>query len=334
MDAFGVPRSPSEFDIDAAIQEDHDMLHGHEQEPPEDILDVSEEESVATSNTQNQNQDWVTDWAALNGQSTSPTSPTRKRKSRAQLESVPAWMPTFIPPVMEYLVNTEKSKLPEDTLKKIIREHFEMMPSEGQQQPGVNDVVRAFTKSRTSVPSCRDACQTISNIVGHLVRNPSSVPFVDDAEHRAKAEADYEKLDSAWRVVGKGMDDRFAEARTTFLNAIFSRTSCELPAMLLTAASAKSTTPPTKHAVISMPSFMTPVCAGLHNVGNDRALPISTTFDLVRCCGGLNKHPPITRPYLPYPSPHFVCVRVTHWASPANLLAISSPSLVNSWTVF
>lgn len=116
---------------------------------------------------------------------------------------------------------------------------------------------------------------------------------------RKKAERDSLTLEAAWRVVGHGMDDRFAEARASFQNSVFNRTSGELPVQLgfLAPMTPNSVTPSSKHAIISLPSFMTPVCAGLHNVGDRNAPPISATFDLIRCHGGLDKHPIDEKPF-------------------------------------
>jgi hypothetical protein len=95
------------------------------------------------------------------------------------------------------------------------------------------------------------------------------------------------------------MDVKFTNARTAFHNAVFNRTAGELPAplRLLSATMPQSTAPPSNHAIISLPSFITPVCAGLHNVGIDSASPISTSFDIFRCCAGLDKHPIDENPF-------------------------------------
>eukprot|EP00966_Prymnesium_polylepis_P042604 989895-Prymnesium_polylepis.1 len=40
-----------------------------------------------------------------------------------------------------------------------------------------------------------------------------------------------------------------------------------------------------------MPSYITPVCAGLESVAPDSTSVISATFDIIRTCGALDKHP-------------------------------------------
>ena len=235
---------------------------------------------------------------AGDGLETSPAPPSRKRKTRAQLEKTPDWMPAFIPAIMTAL-GESGSALSDRDIKDVIHKVLDSMPGEGQQQPSIDDVMRELTKSRDGVPSCIDACHTVHKIVGKLVRDPISRPFKDGTDARTKAECDNLRLEAAWRVVGHGMDERFAVAQTRFQNSIFNRASGELPFQLglLAQATPNSLTPPSKHAIISLPSFMTPVCAGLHNVGDCSASPISTTFDLIRCCGGLDKHPNDEKPF-------------------------------------
>jgi hypothetical protein len=229
-----------------------------------------------------------------------PTNASRKRKTRAQLQQTSTWMSTFTRAAMDYLVKQPAaSTLSDRKLKELIRDQLEQMPSEGQPQPSVDDVVRAFNESNDGLPSCLDACQTIFEMVGHLALDSSSKAFSDAAAMRVEAERDLERLEAAWRVVGSGMDVKFTNARTAFHNAVFNRTAGELPAplRLLSATMPQSTAPPSNHAIISLPSFITPVCAGLHNVGIDSASPISTSFDIFRCCAGLDKHPIDENPF-------------------------------------
>lgn len=96
------------------------------------------------------------------------------------------------------------------------------------------------------------------------------------------------------------MDVRFTAARMSFQNSVFKRPSGESPFRLGPSSKAESGSvrPSSKHAIVSLPSYMTPVCAGLHNLGDRSAPHIVTTFDIVRCCGGLDKHPTDEEPFL------------------------------------
>ena len=166
------------------------------------------------------------------GLETSSVPPTRKRKTRAQLEKTPDWMPAFMPAIMTAL-GESGSALSDRDIKDVIHKVLDSMPGEGQQQPSIEDVMRELIKSRDCVPSCIDACHTVHKIVGHLVRDDTiSHPFNDGTEARTKAECDNVKLEAAWRVVGHMMDKQFAVARTIFQNSIFNRASGELPFQL------------------------------------------------------------------------------------------------------
>lgn len=122
--------------------------------------------------------------------------PTRKRKSREQLEQTPEWMPAFIPAIMSAMGGSGRA-LSDDDITAVVHEVLTSVPDEGQPQPSIEEVVRELTKPRDVVPSCIEACRTVHKVLGHLVSDPASRPFKDCTEARAKAEGDFLQLEDA-----------------------------------------------------------------------------------------------------------------------------------------
>eukprot|EP00966_Prymnesium_polylepis_P118840 2746983-Prymnesium_polylepis.1 len=44
-------------------------------------------------------------------------------------------------------------------------------------KPNVDTVMQELCRSRDCIPSCFDACKIITDIIGHLARNPDGGPF-------------------------------------------------------------------------------------------------------------------------------------------------------------
>lgn len=224
------------------------------------------------------------------GSNTDAAQSTGKRKTRAQHEMLEEWMPQFISAVMTRVVESN-GKLTHRLLCRTVREELEQVPEE-EHKATFDEIIAAFKRSSDCVASCFDAMCTIALTIGHLARDPAASPFEGGEDARGTAELDYKKLEAAWRIVGPGMDPAFCKARSVFEAAVCNRRAVALPNSFLPAAGALNLPKRcSNRAVISIASSMTPVCAGLENVGRDSADVISTTLDIIRCAGALDKHP-------------------------------------------
>ena len=319
-DMYGLPlRDNDEREVDDSEYEDFEYANGEEegaphmaqQQPPSDFEDEgafeqagrqADEQATSGSGT-GLSPTWVSRQQRRASCSFSDASDAAssagKRKARPQLQQLPEWMRAFVQDLMTFMQDNSTT-ITVRKLKDLISTQLEQMPSEGQLQPSADDVLRTFTAECAGSPCCFEACRTIHDIVGHLASDPSSMPFDEGMGARPKAEHDLNELERAWRVVGNEMDEQFRVARPTFKNAVFNRSSGELPAPLQHLAAAvpqQAALRPNDRAVISLPTLMTPVCAGLENVGDDSAVPISVTFDFVRGSAGLDKHPVDNKPF-------------------------------------
>lgn len=227
-----------------------------------------------------------------------PAGGKPKRKTRAELENVKDWLPQFIHHVMTRYTETPNATFNDRFLQGCMRDMLEQMPEE-EGKPSIETVMQEFVRSRSPIPSCFDACSTITSLVGHLARNPAGSPFKGYSDTGGLAEQDLRKLEAAWRVVGNAMPNDFCTARAIFAAVVCKRTSGALPSFLQPATMTHSVRKATNNfAVVSVPSYFTPVCAGLENVGHDStSTPISATFDIVRTCGALDKHPVNEAPF-------------------------------------